>query len=88
MDEYIPHVIKAEYVEDFIIKIEFDNGNIKTVDLEPYTKKGGIFSELRDKEYFQRFFVDLNTVCWPNGADIAPERLYEIGKNVRETQIV
>ena len=88
MDEYIPHVIKAEYVEDFIIRIEFDNGNIKTVDFEPYIKKGGIFSELGDKKYFQRFFVDLNTVCWPNGADIAPERLYEIGKNVHETQIV
>ena len=66
--------------------MEFDNGALKTVDLEPYTKKGGVFAGLKDKEYFKRFFVDLNTICWPNGADIAPERLYEIGREVLKPQ--
>jgi hypothetical protein len=36
-----------------------------------------VFGPLRDVEYFKKFFLDLNTLCWPNGADIAPERLYE-----------
>lgn len=78
--DYIPHIANAEYIKDYIVKIKFDNGIVKIVDIEPYTKRGGVFSVLKDKDYFKRFFIDLNTICWPNGADIAPERLYEIGK--------
>ncbi|MDO9288868.1 MAG: DUF2442 domain-containing protein [Thermodesulfovibrionales bacterium] len=80
--DYIPHIIEANYVRDYVIKVKFDDGTVKILNLESYIKRGGVFSELKDKEYFKRFFIDLNTLCWPNGADIAPERLYEIGKEV------
>ncbi len=48
---------------------------------EPFTSTamwGEMFEPLRDPEYFQRFEVhaDLNTLTWPNGADLAPEYLY------------
>lgn len=80
--DFIPHIIKAEYVDDYRIRAEFNDGSVKMLNLEPYIKRGGIFSELENKEYFKRFFIDLNTLCWPNGADIAPERLYEIGEEI------
>ncbi|MEK6582593.1 MAG: hypothetical protein AABZ25_09435 [Nitrospirota bacterium] len=41
---------------------------------------------MKDKKYFKRFFIDLNTLCWPNGADIAPERLYEIGEEISKKE--
>lgn len=81
----IPHVIEAEYIRDYTVKIRFDDGSVKTVDLEPYAKRSGVFSGFSNKEYFKKFFVDLNTLCWPNGADIAPERLYEMGKLITDS---
>jgi hypothetical protein len=65
-------MINASYVKDYLIKVKFDDGTEKVVDFTDYIGRGGIFSELREKEYFKRFFIDLNTVCWPNGADVAP----------------
>lgn len=86
--EFIPHVVEAEYIKDYTIKLKFNDGSVKIVTLESYVKRGGVFSRLEDKEFFKKFFIDLNTLCWPNGADIAPERLYEIGKEVSEDPLV
>jgi hypothetical protein len=73
---YLPVVIDAEYLSDYKIKITFDNGKIKIADCLKWVG-GGIFEPLKDKEYFKKFFVDGWSISWPNGADIAPETLYE-----------
>jgi uncharacterized protein DUF2442 len=41
-----------------------------------------VFEPLHDPEYFRLFRVDpeCDTLVWPNGADIAPESLYERAK--------
>lgn len=75
---FIPHVVGAKYVKDYMIKLKFNDGTLKMVDLKSYVERGGVFLELKNKKYFKKYFIDLNTLCWPNGADIAPERLYEI----------
>lgn len=72
-----PHVVDARYLGDHKVKVLFDDGKNGVVDLGNYPEKGGVFTPLSDPEYFKKFFIDLNTLCWPNGADIAPERLYE-----------
>jgi hypothetical protein len=41
---------------------------------------------LKDESYFQRFVIDGGIVVWPNGADIAPETLYEAVKHGRAAQ--
>ena len=78
----IPHVVEATHTTDVTLRLVFADGATKDVDLRPYIQRGGVFAPLADPDFFSRFFVDLNTVCWPNGADVAPERLYEIGTPV------
>ena len=73
---YLPVVIDAKYISDYKIEITFDNGIERVVDFSKWLK-GEVFEPLKDQEYFKKFFVDGWTVSWPNGADIAPETLYE-----------
>ena len=54
----------------------FANGVESTVDFASWLE-GPVFEPLKDVEYFKRFFLEAGTVAWPNGADIAPETLYE-----------
>jgi hypothetical protein len=71
-----PQVVRAEYAGEHRIRVTFDDGTVGTVDFLPWLK-GPIFEPLRDVTFFQRFFLDGGTVAWPNGADVAPETLYE-----------
>ena len=71
-------VIDAKYLDNYRINLVFNNGVSKTVDL--FDKlTGKVFEPLKDKTYFQSFLIKFNTIEWSNGADFAPEYLYEIG---------
>ena len=77
----IPKIVAAEYVHDFIIHLRFSDGTAGDVDLsgELY---GPMFEPLNDRDVFRRFRIhpEFHTLCWPNGADMAPEFLYEKAK--------
>jgi hypothetical protein len=72
----IPSVIKAEYRGGYRIHVTFDDNSEKTIDFRRWLK-GPVFEPLKNLRYFRRFFLDGWTIAWPNGADIAPETLYE-----------
>lgn len=78
----LPIVIRAEYRGDYKIHLAFNDGVEGTIDLTQWLR-GPVFEPLKDVGYFQRFFLDGGTVAWPNGADIAPETLYERTKAER-----
>ena len=71
----LPHVIEAHYVSGYRIDLLFNTGVRKTVDFSHWLK-GPVFEPLRNREAFRKFHIDGGTICWPNGADIAPETLY------------
>ncbi|NLF06824.1 MAG: DUF2442 domain-containing protein [Pirellulaceae bacterium] len=60
----------------FKVKVEFDNGSKKEIDLEPYLH-GPVFEPIRDNPaLFRAMKIEGGTIAWPNGADIDPDVLY------------
>jgi len=72
----LPSVTRAEYRGGYRIHLTFNDNSEKTIDFHHWLD-GPIFKSLKNPDYFRRFFLDGGTVAWPNGADIAPETLYE-----------
>ena len=70
-------VTDAKHIDRYLLQLVFNNGHSKIVDLEPHLK-GTIFQPLKNIEYFKQFQIKFNTVEWQNGADFAPEFLYDL----------
>ena len=74
----ILHVKEARYLHDYVIWLRFNNGIEGEIDLQNELN-GEVFEPLKKIKNFIKFKVDpdLETIVWENGADIAPEFLYE-----------
>jgi hypothetical protein len=83
--DVVPSVIRATYEGDFRIRLTFHDNLQGTLDLRGWLE-GPVFEPLKDQMYFQQFFIDGGTVVWPNGADVAPETLYEAVKSSMAAQ--
>lgn len=79
-------IVDVAYVDGYKLQLTFNNGAVKIVDLQNELW-GDVFLPLQDKAFFQQVFIaeDSDTIEWPNGADFAPEFLYEIGVPALET---
>jgi hypothetical protein len=74
---YMPRVIEVTYLHDYHIHLVFSNGKEGNINLAPFLGQV-VFEPLLNKTYFKKLFVDGWTISWPNGADIAPETLYDL----------
>jgi hypothetical protein len=74
----IIHVTQVQVVGRSSLDLTFDDGTRKRINLrrELY---GPIFEPLRDAAYFAQAYLDADsrTVTWSNGADFAPDFLYQ-----------
>jgi len=72
-------VVRSELLEDYKVFIEFNDGVSGILDfyhkLQNDHRK--IVRELLDYENFKTVKTGLDTICWSNGVDFAPEYLYE-----------
>lgn len=72
-------IVAVEALGGYRLKLTFADGVAGEVDFDD-RKWRGVFEPLGDPEYFGRVGVDpeIGTIAWPNGADMAPEPLYEL----------
>ena len=74
----VPRVEDARYLDRFTIHLRFSDGTEGDVDLadELY---GRVFELLKNTAMFRQFTIhpEFRTLTRPNGADFAPEFLYE-----------
>ncbi|CAK8712552.1 MAG: Protein of unknown function (DUF2442) [Candidatus Electronema aureum] len=71
------HIKDAEYLEGYKVEVAFSNGQQGIADLSE-ALSGPVFEPLKNQAMFSSFIVDneLETLVWPNGADLAPEYIF------------
>ena len=70
-------VKEAKYLTGYSLELVFNNGVKKVVDLSN-SLNGQIFTPLKDIQFFKQFRINFNTIEWENGADFAPEYLFDL----------
>jgi hypothetical protein len=72
-------VTQVEYRGGHRLFLKFDDGTSGEVDLSALIKFEGVFAPLKEPTFVRqvRLYPDGGTICWPNGADIAPETLHD-----------
>jgi hypothetical protein len=76
LDFELARVTAVRYVRAHIVWLKFSDGLEGEVDLADGLN-GEMLEPLRDPALFAQVRVDAETIVWPNGADWAPETLYE-----------
>lgn len=79
-------VTEAQPMENYRLKLRFNDGSIRVFDCKPLIEDYPIFLPLKDEKVFRDISLDGWTVTWVNGTlDIAPEHLYEYGTHMPAT---
>lgn len=75
-----PWRVKAiSVLPDYRLAVTFQDGTNGIVDLSSVrtASEAGIYAPLANAQLFEKAYVDLGVVTWPNGADLDPAWMYE-----------
>ena len=72
-------VVRAELKDEYKVFVEFNDGINGIIDFKEKLTNDHrqIIKDLLDLNNFRTVKVAMDTLCWDNGVDFAPEYLYE-----------
>jgi hypothetical protein len=78
MTHPIYRINSFEVVDDFKLRIRFDDGSEQLIDFRSILA-GKLYRPLRDLKLFNQVRIDaeVHTLVWPNGADFDPATLHD-----------
>lgn len=68
-------MIHVEVLDAHELRLTFDDGVVGDVAFEDHEWRG-VLAPLRDPARLAEVGIEMGTVCWPGGLDMAPEPLY------------
>jgi len=76
-------VTEAKALANYRLWVRFSDGTEGEVDLKAFIESDSrpIVSALRDRAAFAAIRVEMDTVLWENGFDLAPEFLHECARS-------
>ncbi|MDR0306804.1 MAG: DUF2442 domain-containing protein [Chitinispirillales bacterium] len=74
-------VNKVKTLDNYELELTFENKEVRVFDVKPYLNTG-VFSKLKDLDFFKMVKVSFDTIEWPNGIDLDPEVLYKKSKPI------
>lgn len=80
-----PSVRKVVPDENYVLVVDFDNGESGTLDMKPFLDFG-VFQRLKDHNAFKRVRVAFDTVEWDSGVDLDPEFVYAKCQGLKQAQ--
>ena len=79
-----PYIKQVKPLENYYLKLWFENEEQKIFDLKPYLNKG-IFNQLKNVSLFTSAQVVAGSVEWPNGLDLSYDTLYLESQTIKKT---
>jgi len=78
MKHPIFRVLRFHIVDDYILRVSFDDGTEQVIDFQPVLA-GQLLAPLQDLASFNGVQIDpeVHTLVWPNGADFDPATLHD-----------
>lgn len=74
-------VTSVEVLTDARLRVSFVDGTAGEVEMEAFLQRpdvvGTVFEPLRDPGFLAQAAVVSGAVQWPNGADLAPDAMYD-----------
>jgi hypothetical protein len=80
-----PTVTRVAPQDNFVLALEFDNGEERVLDMKPYLDFG-VFRRLQSQEFFNQVRISFDTLEWPAGIDLDPEFVYQKSTTRRSTE--